>query len=124
MPPPAAGTYDTAAGPPRPEALTRIMLRPLGSSLPLGFFAFGTGSVLLSAVQLQWVPLAQGRPVMLLVLVFVVPLELLSGVFAFLAGTAARPAACPCWAVPGRAPRWSPCPGHRDSPAPGWRCTC
>ncbi|MEU9481451.1 GPR1/FUN34/YaaH family transporter [Streptomyces sp. NPDC048191] len=84
MPPPAARTYDTAAGPPRPEALTRIMLRPLASSLPLGFFAFGTGSVLLSAVQLEWVPLEQSRPVMLLVLVFVVPLQLLAGVFAFL----------------------------------------
>ncbi|GGU97209.1 hypothetical protein GCM10010260_36220 [Streptomyces filipinensis] len=61
------------------------MLRPLASSLPLGFFAFGTGSILLTAAQLQWVPLAQSRPLMLLVLVFVVPLQLLSGVFAFLA---------------------------------------
>ncbi|MFD8387976.1 GPR1/FUN34/YaaH family transporter [Streptomyces sp. NPDC059680] len=85
MPPPAARTYDTDAGPPRPETLTRIMLRPLASSLPLGFFGFGTGSILLSAVQLQWVPLDQSRPVTLLVLVFVVPLELLSGLFAFLA---------------------------------------
>ncbi|MFF7355809.1 MULTISPECIES: GPR1/FUN34/YaaH family transporter [Streptomyces] len=83
MPPPAARTYDTAPGPPRPEALTRIMLRPLASSLPLGFFAFGTGSILLTAAQLQWVPLAQTRPLMLLVLVFVVPLQLLSAVFAF-----------------------------------------
>ncbi|MEW2157870.1 GPR1/FUN34/YaaH family transporter [Streptomyces sp. NPDC007189] len=85
MPPPAARTYDTATEPPRPEALTRIMLRPLASSLPLGFFAFGTGSILLTAVQLQWVPPAQSRPVMLLVLVFVVPLELVSGLLAFLA---------------------------------------
>ncbi|WP_191874518.1 GPR1/FUN34/YaaH family transporter [Streptomyces filipinensis] len=85
MPPPAARTNDTATGPPRPEALTRIVLRPLASSLPLGFFAFGTGSILLTAAQLQWVPLAQSRPLMLLVLVFVVPLQLLSGVFAFLA---------------------------------------
>ncbi|MGW4563476.1 GPR1/FUN34/YaaH family transporter [Streptomyces sp. NPDC004561] len=85
MPPPAAGTYDATSGPPRPEALTRIMLRPLASSLPLGFFAFGTGSVLLSAEQLHWVPLLQTRPLMLLVLVFVVPLELLAGTFAFLA---------------------------------------
>ncbi len=85
MPPPAAGTYDATSGPPRPEALTRIMLRPLASSLPLGFFAFGTGSVLLSVQQLQWVPLAQTPALMLLTLVFVVPLELLAGIFAFLA---------------------------------------
>ncbi|MER6028821.1 GPR1/FUN34/YaaH family transporter [Streptomyces sp. NPDC001851] len=85
MPSPTARTSDTTSGPPRPEALTRIMLRPLASSLPLGFFAFGTGSVLLTAVQLSWVPLAQSRPLMLLILVFVVPLQLLSGIFAFLA---------------------------------------
>lgn len=92
MPSPGERTYDTTDGPPRPEALTRIVLRPLASSLPLGFFAFGTGSILFSAVQLQWVPLAQSRPLMLLVLVFVVPLELLSGIFAFLARDAG--AAC------------------------------
>ncbi|MEW2625496.1 GPR1/FUN34/YaaH family transporter [Streptomyces sp. NPDC048106] len=85
MPPPGAGTHDTQAGPPRPESLTRIMLRPLASSLPLGVFAFGTGSVLLSAQQLHWVPLAQTVPLTLLILVFVVPLELLAGTLAFFA---------------------------------------
>ncbi|MEU8033776.1 GPR1/FUN34/YaaH family transporter [Streptomyces sp. NPDC049099] len=85
MPSPAARSDDTAGGPPRPEALTRIMLRPVASSLPLGFFAFGTGSILLTAAQLSWVPLAQSRPLMLLILVFVVPLQTLSGIFAFLA---------------------------------------
>ncbi|MGM9441731.1 hypothetical protein ACTAF0_15895 [Streptomyces murinus] len=61
------------------------MLRPLAGSLPLGFFAFGTGSVLLSAEQLHWVPTAQTASLMLLILVFVVPLELLAGTLAFLA---------------------------------------
>jgi succinate-acetate transporter protein len=69
----------------RPDGVTRIMLRPLGSSLPLGFFAFGTASVLLTALELHWVPEQQTRQVMLLVLVFVVPLELVAAVFAFLA---------------------------------------
>lgn len=32
--------------------MTRIVLRPLASSLPLGFFAFGTGTVLLTAAEL------------------------------------------------------------------------
>lgn len=72
-------------GPPTYDRVTRIMLRPLGSSLPLGFFAFGTGSVLLSALELGWVPQAQSSSVFLLVLVFVVPLELMAGIFAFLA---------------------------------------
>lgn len=29
-----------------PQDITRIMLRPLASSLPVGFFAFGVGTVL------------------------------------------------------------------------------
>ncbi|POX42689.1 hypothetical protein C3486_03705 [Streptomyces sp. Ru73] len=67
------------------EALTRIVLRPIASSLPLGFFAFGLGSVLLTSVELGWVPLAQSRPVFVLMLLFVVPLMLIAGIMAFLA---------------------------------------
>jgi succinate-acetate transporter protein len=70
---------------PRPEDMTRIVLRPVASSLPLGFFAFGTGTILLTALELQWVPPAQVSALMVMVLAFVVPLELLAGVFAFLA---------------------------------------
>lgn len=61
------------------------MLRPLASSLPLGFFAFTVGTVLLSALELRWAPIAQDAQLMTLVLAFVVPLEALSGLFAFLA---------------------------------------
>jgi succinate-acetate transporter protein len=68
-----------------PEAITRIMLRPVASSLPLGFLAFGTGTILLTALELQWAPLAQGKTLMLIVLAFVAPLEALAGIFAFLA---------------------------------------
>lgn len=64
---------------------TRIVLRPVASSLPLGFFAFGTASVLLTTLELHWVPQDQTRALMLLVLVYAVPLELLAAVFAFLA---------------------------------------
>ncbi|MBO0820567.1 MAG: hypothetical protein J2P26_06920 [Nocardiopsaceae bacterium] len=63
----------------------RVMLRPLASSLPLGFFAFTVGTVLLSALELNWVPVGQDANLMILVLAFVVPMEALSGVFAFLA---------------------------------------
>jgi len=63
----------------------RIVLRPLASSLPLGFFAFTVGTVLLSALELHWAPAAQDAQLMTLVLAFVVPLEALSGLFAFLA---------------------------------------
>jgi succinate-acetate transporter protein len=80
-PDPAITTHDE---PPASRA-TRIFLRPVASSLPLGFFAFGTASVLLSTLELHWVPAAQTRSLMLVVLVYAVPLELLAAVFAFLA---------------------------------------
>lgn len=66
-----------------PEQMARIVLRPLASSLPLGLFAFGMGTILLSAVELHWAPLAQTSSLMIMVLAFVAPLELISGLFAF-----------------------------------------
>ncbi len=42
----------------RPEQLTRLVLRPQASSLPLGFFAFGMGTILLTAMELHWTALA------------------------------------------------------------------
>jgi hypothetical protein len=70
-----------------PEAMTRIVLRPVASSLPFGFLAFGVGTILLTALELKWVPPAQASMVMVMVMVlaFVAPLEALAGVFAFLA---------------------------------------
>ncbi len=76
---------DTEIRPPVTADMTRIVLRPLASSLPLGFFAFGTGTVLLTAAELGWTPAAQLKLLMILVLGFVAPLEVLSGIFAFLA---------------------------------------
>lgn len=69
---------------PRAEDLTRIVLRPYASPLPLGFLALGIGSCLLSALQLGWVPVADSRQVAVAVLVLVAPLELVTSVFAFL----------------------------------------
>lgn len=66
-----------------PEQMARIVLRPLASSLPVGFFAFAMGTILLTAVELHWAPPAQTRLLMIMVLAFVAPLELLSGLFAF-----------------------------------------
>jgi hypothetical protein len=57
----------------------------VASSLPLGFLAFGAGSILLTALELRWVPLSQGKSLMVMVLAFVAPLEVLAGIFAFLA---------------------------------------
>jgi hypothetical protein len=51
----------------------------------VGFFAFTVGTVLLTALELRWVPAPQTPQIAVLVLAFVVPLEALSGLFAFLA---------------------------------------
>ncbi|MEE1819561.1 GPR1/FUN34/YaaH family transporter [Streptomyces sp. SP18ES09] len=77
-----------ASSPPDPpvaDAVTRIVLRPVASPLPLGFFALGMGSAVLSTLQLGWVPLAQSEVLLLLILIFVVPLQFIAGIFAFLA---------------------------------------
>lgn len=70
---------------PEPEPEFRVVLRPIASSLPLGFFAFTVGTVLLTALELRWVPVLDTPQLATLVLAFVVPLEALSGLFAFLA---------------------------------------
>jgi uncharacterized protein len=68
-----------------PAAITRIVLRPIASSLPVGFIAFGAGTVLLTALELGWVPASQGSTIMVLLLAFVVPLEAVAGLVGFMA---------------------------------------
>jgi len=62
------------ASPHEPDAEFRVVLRPIASSLPLGFFAFTVGTVLLTALELRWVPIADTPRLAVLVLAFVVPL--------------------------------------------------
>jgi succinate-acetate transporter protein len=64
---------------------TRIMLRPIGSGLPLGFFSFGIGMLLLACLAIGWISVGEQRDVGLLLASFVFPLELVATVFAFLA---------------------------------------
>jgi succinate-acetate transporter protein len=64
---------------------TRIMLRPVGSGLPLGFFSFGIGMLLLGSQAVGWIPASEQRDVGLLLAAFVFPLELVAMIFAFLA---------------------------------------
>ena len=70
---------------PRVEDVTRIVLRPIASPLPLGFFAFGTGSILQSALQFGLIPQADTQNLALLFGVFVFPLELLAALLAYFA---------------------------------------
>jgi hypothetical protein len=64
------------------RSMTRIVLRPIGSPLPLGFFTLAIDSVLVSAYQWGLLPAGDNRAVALVVLpAFVV--QLIVGIFAF-----------------------------------------
>lgn len=86
-------------------AMTRIVLRPLGSGLPLGFFGFGVGITLATALQLGFIPPSEQQHVAVVGLAFCAPLELLAAVFALLsrdAGAASAMGMFGCfWTVTG-----------------------
>ena len=46
----------------RLETMTRVVLRPLASPLPLGFLALAAATLLTSALQLGWLAPDQQRP--------------------------------------------------------------
>ncbi|PXY20829.1 hypothetical protein [Prauserella muralis] len=68
----------------RIDEATRITLRPIASPLPLGFLAFAMGSGLLSMEQFGFFGTGQEHNTMLLLAVFIFPMQLLASVFAFL----------------------------------------
>jgi uncharacterized protein len=74
------------SGEPDPLVLqsTRIVLRPLANSLPLGFLALGGGTLVLAGLQLGWLDPTQGHAVALILLGFVFPLQLVAAVLGFL----------------------------------------
>jgi uncharacterized protein len=65
--------------------VTRIVLRPIASPLPLGFLSLGAATTAFASVQLGWVEQAQGHTIALGVLALTVPLQLLAAVMGFLA---------------------------------------
>ncbi len=66
------------------EGITRIVLRPVASPLPLAFFASGAGSLMLSGLQLGLIPASETRSVAIVQAAFVFPPLALSSVLAFL----------------------------------------
>jgi succinate-acetate transporter protein len=66
-------------------AATRIVLRPIGNPLPLGFLALAAATLLVSGLQLDWLKPSDGRAVALILIAFVFPLQLLSSILGFLA---------------------------------------
>ncbi|HET6849336.1 MAG TPA: GPR1/FUN34/YaaH family transporter [Gaiellales bacterium] len=71
------------AGNGRADAPVQIMLRPLASPLPIGFFAFAIGSFLFSTLELTWVAEGQSRQLAIIMIAFVAPLELIASILAF-----------------------------------------
>jgi uncharacterized protein len=67
------------------ERATRIVLRPIGNPLPLGFLALAGGTLVVSGLQLGWLEPADGEDVALILVAFVVPLQLLASVLGYLA---------------------------------------
>ncbi len=70
---------------PDAQHATRIVLRPIGNPLPLGFLALAAGTLLVSALQLEWLQPTDGSQVALIIVAFVFPLQLLASVFGYLA---------------------------------------
>ncbi len=66
-----------------PDPAVRIFLRPMASPLPLGFFAFGVGTTMFTALELGWVPVDQAPVLATIMAAFVVPLEIIPAVLAY-----------------------------------------
>ena len=62
----------------------RVILRPIGNPLPLGFLALAGATLLVSGLQLGWLEPSEGRQVALVLIAFVFPLQLVTSVFGFL----------------------------------------
>jgi uncharacterized protein len=62
----------------------RIVLRPIGNPLPLGFLALAGGTLLVSGLQLGWLQPDEGAQVALILIAFVFPLQLVASIFGFL----------------------------------------
>jgi uncharacterized protein len=66
------------------DRAARIVLRPIGNPLPLGFLALAGGTLLVSGLQLGWLEPKDGQHVALILLAFVFPLQLVASIFGFL----------------------------------------
>ena len=65
-------------------AAARVVVRPVGTPLPLGFLGLLVATASLSTVQLGWLPSDQEHVVALVILGFTVPAQLLVCVLGFL----------------------------------------
>ncbi|MDD9207932.1 hypothetical protein PU560_15860 [Georgenia sp. 10Sc9-8] len=68
-----------------PTDVTRIVVRPIGTPLPLGLLGLVVATVGFSALQLGWLPPDQGSVVAIGVLALTVPAQLVSALYGFMA---------------------------------------
>ncbi|MFC8923791.1 hypothetical protein [Cellulosimicrobium sp. NPDC057127] len=68
-----------------PADVARIVVRPIGTPLPLAFLGLVVATTAFAALQLGWLPPSEGRVVALGVLATTVPAQLLAAVYGFLA---------------------------------------
>jgi uncharacterized protein len=76
----AHGVPDT----PLVEDTVRVVLRPVGTPLPLGFLGLAGATFTLAGLQLGWVPAAESRTVGLLIVTSAVPAQLVATGYGFL----------------------------------------
>jgi uncharacterized protein len=74
---------DERRGPSEALQMTRIVLRPSGNPLPLGFMALTMATVAFSCLQLGFLGVEEENTVALAVLVLTVPLQLLAAIVGF-----------------------------------------
>jgi succinate-acetate transporter protein len=67
------------------QTVARVMLRPIGSPLPLGAFTLVPAGMLLAGLQLGWFSAHDAKAIPLLLLGFAVPLQLTASLLAFMA---------------------------------------
>ena len=81
---PAVSAFPPGApNPPAPDPRVSIFVRPLGSPVVLGFFAFAVGMFMLGVQSLHWVNGSEYDTVGFVLIAFVFPLELIAGIIAF-----------------------------------------
>jgi succinate-acetate transporter protein len=64
--------------------VVRVMLRPIGHSLPLGFLGLAAATIVVSGLQLGWYEPQEGHNVAFVLIAFVFPVQLLAAVFGYL----------------------------------------
>lgn len=67
------------------EPSPRVFLRPIGTPIPLGFMALAATTSVFAVVELGWIPADQRQTAGWMALVLAAPLQLIAGVFGYLA---------------------------------------